>query len=451
MNISPSSGGVRIEWEGLSGVPYFLKEQRALDGQGSQVSTSIVQGVVGNWYPGAAGRFSCMMSTSGVDRAFFTLEADATTEPGLYQARIAVSNALDYIRLHDGDTNMFPHSDSNGTSWVYTATSFGTGELFRVDAAGGLSSVVSAEIGHPPWTRYEHYSKQNMPTIGFRGQHFGMVHIGGSETRNLSCDNEFFDAVTGSSATIEVLACHTVYNGVYSSLNPNINTIDFSVLQNQAVSGGLLLEGRTSFRLLGDKVAIQNDRLLLGNVWVTNALPSNGVIYVKDSDTGSSSTRLAKVDFDELTGGHILDGQLTIVAENDILIDEHIRYAENPLLNNYSDDVLCLIAQDDVWINRFAPSNLDLHASIFAVGVLPNNAGSFGVELLSRAPANGFLNLIGSLCVEREAAVGTFSISTGQAISGYSKNYNYDPRLREQAPPAVPLIDGLWVVTKWYP
>jgi len=198
-------------------------------------------------------------------------------------------------------------------------------------------------------------------------------------------------------------------------------------LRTAAVHGGLHLEGNTTIVLKDD-----------GTMLITNAqkgwneenisLPSNGALFV--------------------TGGNvyikgILKGQLSIGTNKDIVIIDDILYADDPRNNPQSTDTLGLIAEKDVVIDKDAPYNLEIHASIMALG------DSFVVENWWQRPPKGTLTVLGGIIQKERGPVGTFNGSTGEKLSGYSKNYIYDTRLlNQQHPPYYPST-GDYVVVLW--
>ena len=63
-------------------------------------------------------------------------------------------------------------------------------------------------------------------------------------------------------------------------------------------------------------------------------------------------------------------------------------------------------------------------------------------------PAKGTLTVYGGIIQDERGPVGTFNGSTGQKLSGYSKNYAYDSRLLSSPPPFMPTT-GDYVTLAW--
>jgi len=163
--------------------------------------------------------------------------------------------------------------------------------------------------------------------------------------------------------------------------------------------------------------------------WVNQniAPPSNKAIFVTGGDLTVSGT---------------LNGQLTMGTNKDIVIPNNILYSDNPRTNPGSTDMLGLIAEKDVVISQTAPNNVEVDASVMALG------NSFIVENWWEGPAKGTLSVYGGIIQRERGPVGTFSSSTGNKLSGYSKDYNYDPRLIASPPPFYPTT-GDYVSLSW--
>ncbi len=186
--------------------------------------------------------------------------------------------------------------------------------------------------------------------------------------------------------------------------------------RDAARTGGLVLQGNSSVTLLAD-----------GTMQVTNAdkgwnnkvvpLPKNGVVYV---DGGALSLK------------GTLNGQLTVGASGDIRVVDSVRYADDPRLNPKSDDMLGIVAGKNVVIPKEAPHDVEVHGVLMAIDK------SIGVENYWEGPPKGKLTVYGGLIQANRGPVGTFNPGTGQKMSGYTKDYSYDPRMGRMAPPFFP-------------
>lgn len=262
-----------------------------------------------------------------------------------------------------------------------------------------------------------------------------------------------------------------------------------------AAANGYVFEGRTCIMVDGDKLKIR-----VGDGPVQEMpLPPNGVIHVKAKD----ETAIGKFNIDAANvfiSGE-LDGRLTIVADENIYITGYdptdwrdpsnftrnditggIVYKDDPLSGN-SEDMLGLIAAKNVeilhsgwpsetggwpdievttdrqydpywrrWvevietriINDVSIDNINIHAAIFV------HQGSFGFEQYDLGQKRETINFVGSMFQNRRGPVGTFNSSSGAQMTGYSKNYNYDPRMKRYSPPHFVMPkDANWYIVNW--
>ena len=201
-------------------------------------------------------------------------------------------------------------------------------------------------------------------------------------------------------------------------------------LRTAAVQDGYHFTGATTIALNADgtmNVTNSHDNLLNQNM----PLPDNGAIFVTGAQAG-----------DNLWISGTLNGQLTVGTNRDLIITDDITYNTDPVTNPDSTDILGLIAEKDVIISQNAPSNLTIQASILALD------DSFYVENWAGLPPKGKLNIYGGLIQDARGPIGLFNPATNTIISGYSKNYVYDPRLRNIPPPFFPTT-GDYVGLSW--
>jgi len=127
----------------------------------------------------------------------------------------------------------------------------------------------------------------------------------------------------------------------------------------------------------------------------------------------------------------IVNGNVTVGATNNIFITNNVLYNNDPRTNPSSTDMLGLVAQNYVYVASSAPTNLEVDAYIVALNE------SFEVYNYDSA-LKGTLSLYGGVTQTVRGAVGTFNATTGDRVSGYVKNYQYDPRLEMTAPVCFP-------------
>ncbi len=142
----------------------------------------------------------------------------------------------------------------------------------------------------------------------------------------------------------------------------------------------------------------------------------------------------------------VVDGKVTVGATN-VYIDDDIKYEQNPRTIPTSDDLLGLVADQNVYVTNNAANNnhCEIDACIFARG------NSFTAENYSSRPVSGELRILGSIVQNRRGPVGTFSGSG--IISGFSKRYRYDDRLADPSfrPPFYPgFYVKTYAITNWW-
>ncbi len=212
---------------------------------------------------------------------------------------------------------------------------------------------------------------------------------------------------------------------------------DYSPLVNAAIAGNgaaamntkSMYDKETTFEFLSNGDVIRTvSGVGTDTVAVTDIAPT-GVIY---------STKDVRVK-------GTLNGQLSIYSLDDIWIDDDLVMADDPLTNSSSDDILGLIAKDDVIVTNNAANNGDcrIQASIMAA------TGSFTAEDYSSRPVSGKLEVTGSIVQKDRGPIGTFNSWTKSIVSGFSKRYRYDNRLMGMNAPYYPYVRELRLVSWW--
>jgi hypothetical protein len=189
----------------------------------------------------------------------------------------------------------------------------------------------------------------------------------------------------------------------------------------------------------------------------TRALPSNGVVYVQKDPSGPCSIpsprQMAYVTNNSdwrcaiLTVRGQYPKSMTLGSQDDILIDRN-------LTKSNDSSVLGLIANrfvrvkhnvssdcDDNIAENPSINNITIEAAILALN------DSFIVDNWRCGPPLGTLTVNGAIAQRFRGPVGTFSGATKS--SGYTKNYNYDDRLRYRSPPYfLDPISAAWRVVR---
>lgn len=157
-------------------------------------------------------------------------------------------------------------------------------------------------------------------------------------------------------------------------------------------------------------------------------------------------------DISSLAGSVQADTEVTIASDADIVVADHISYANytaaigNPGDASYvppnamgETNLLGLVSwEGDVRIGTSAPDDVQIHGTIMARnGILQvdsyNNTG---------VGPRGTATLMGGVITDNYGAFGLFNGRTGQYLSGYGRNFVYDERMGlGSAPPYFPSLD----------
>lgn len=215
-----------------------------------------------------------------------------------------------------------------------------------------------------------------------------------------------------------------------------------ATMPNQALALRSAAASAGGISLRGNTVIVLNDD---GTMNVTNArqgwnneempVPQNGSLFVTCDGRNCKNGG-------QLTISGVLKGRLTAGAERDVVIPDNITYADDPHINPASGDVMGIISERDVMIDDNAPTHLEINASVMALD------SSFMLENYWQGSPKGTLTVHGGIIQKERGPVGTFNTSTGQKVSGYSKNYLYDSRLLGSPPPFMPST-GDYVTLSW--
>jgi Tfp pilus assembly protein PilX len=223
-------------------------------------------------------------------------------------------------------------------------------------------------------------------------------------------------------------------------------------IRNQADAAlggaGCLFTGPTTITLLATgKMNVTSPNSLSTNCPATTnmSLPANGVIYVQNVPSGADpnhSVCSGSSCIGDVNVSGVLNGQLTIAAQDDINITGNLTYNQFP----GGDDVLGLVADNDVAVVH--PSGTDVTNDLTIDAAIMSLNHSFYVQnwasgsnaacsVANPCAVPGVHSLIinGVVTQEFRGPVGTFNPSTGTMQSGYNKAYSYDTRLKYLSPP----------------
>lgn len=264
--------------------------------------------------------------------------------------------------------------------------------------------------------------------------------------------------------------------------------------ETAAGAGGCLYTGPTRLKFNSNGTFTVNSPFSINtnNGCTTNgtqSFPSNGVIYVQNvPSTPSDPNYTSGCPFTVYGRNHPLgmpitsdittygcrngdvfiegtvSGQLTIAAENNIVVTWHIDYQSGVA----GSDLLGLVANTNVeiWhpVNSSTCGNTSsCNLNVNFPGETPRGSKftnprvsaamlsvnhSFRNQNWARGATLGTLNVTGAIAQRYRGPVGTFS--SGVIYTGYLKNYVYDNRLKYMSPPKfLDPVAAAWGVATW--
>jgi Tfp pilus assembly protein PilX len=186
----------------------------------------------------------------------------------------------------------------------------------------------------------------------------------------------------------------------------------------------------------------------------TLPFPENGVVYVSNGDCAAEySPFTATYDPGSGCGNALVSGsysgKLTIATENDIIVDGDLVRSGEGLLGLIANNFVRVQHQFDAQQSRSncgggsnGPAthpDIRIDAAILAI------QHSFIVDHYNCGSSLGKLTVNGAIAQRFRGAVGTF----GYYSTGYSKDYNYDDRLRFLTPPHfLDPVETAWAVQR---
>jgi Tfp pilus assembly protein PilX len=253
-----------------------------------------------------------------------------------------------------------------------------------------------------------------------------------------------------------------VTGGIYVQ-DTNLQRLSFSIdsANRQVVQFNQVVNNQTQVTtIVIDKAANQTTMTVkLGSsapqVSTYSGVP-NGMIYVSGSIAalggrspgGSSSCPADSTDaaYGQLGSCIQQDNQITVTAQGDITIDNHIRYQVDPRGPDgrwgTADDNMTVknilgiyTATGNINIADPAPDNIVIDAFLMA------SQGEYQVIDYATRPPQGNANILGGKIINYEGYEGTMNYQ-GQIVSGYGLNLSFDRRTQAGTamPPFFPLI-----------
>lgn len=224
------------------------------------------------------------------------------------------------------------------------------------------------------------------------------------------------------------------YGGFEKGVDLPLPTDGLTPIENAADAGGYKFTGHDTVYVIFDADSIKYKFSYSSSYTsaLASALAPNGVIFAKNAVIRLQGT---------------VKGQYSIVASGSsgkgrIYLDDNIVYNTDPRVDPASEDMLGIIAKNEIFITDNAANNnsIDIHGSIYS------ESKGFGAENYSTRPVSGNINLLGGIVQNTRQAVGTFS--GGTINHGFAKRYRYDDRLMFSSPPMYPGT-GAFEIVSW--
>jgi hypothetical protein len=158
-------------------------------------------------------------------------------------------------------------------------------------------------------------------------------------------------------------------------------------------------------------------------------VPANGAMYFEQSVIISDGSAVKDTCNPQVAGPRpsVLNGRVTVATRGNVYIGGNISYASP------GDDVLGLIAGNEVIIAKYTPSVLTWRAASLAQN------GQWRTYLSSPDGNHSSMTYIGSQTTSDGGYASMFSTRT----------YQYDDTLRSQRPPLYPILEGSWETYYW--
>ncbi|MDD5136016.1 MAG: hypothetical protein PHX20_00685 [Candidatus Omnitrophica bacterium] len=327
--------------------------------------------------------------------------------------------------------------DSGTYSTTVTPVAVGTLSTYRVDSVGlykNISRQVSITVTQRSYSSFAYLTNlegqlfwwgQENVWFTSRDRLTGPLHS--NDQFNIFGDPIFEGPVSSVSNSINY------YHGGPPDDNPEFrgsltlgalgiqmpSTANMLTPISTSVQSAYSYGGRTDITFLADGTMNVYNVGKYGSNITNVALPANGLIYVSGGNANVQGT---------------VNGSVTIGCANDINIVGNILYNTDPRDDSTSSDMLGLVASNSVVISASAPNDLEVDAYIVAI----NSSFKVADSVIDNYIVKEDLVLYGGITQSTRGAMGTFYTGSGDKASGYTKDYEYDPRLLSASPVSFP-------------
>jgi len=404
----------------------------------------------------APGKASCLLNneSSMLDPNTGMFRIRVTGRSGSVTRTIVASfrrkGFLDYLWVTNFETGD-PDNDTSGTT---TVAACGKPRSLRNAACSGIVFAGGDNMKGPVHTNDESILTCASPTFGRTGQSekdkvevVGTGSPGWINNSNTSC-----------------AAGTPTFNTATTKLGLGAAPVSFpatnAALEATATTGGKVFTGKTTIELLGTG---SPEQMKVTNAYLTPAtqtmdVPGNGVIFVKSKACTLTSIP-ADATYNEGADCAVVyvkgkyNTSLTIASQGDIIIQPTdgvndtgiVRVADSPAVVGLIADRFIRVEHkvkqntSGAWINADATEDVQIDAAMLSV------QHSFLADNYDVGAHMGDLVIHGAIGQNFRGPVGQTNITnTGP---GYTKDYNYDNRLKYRSPPYfLPPVNAAWSV-----
>ncbi|MCD4782228.1 MAG: DUF4900 domain-containing protein [Candidatus Eremiobacteraeota bacterium] len=379
-----------------------------------------------------------------------------------YYARVGVSKAIDELE-HDywwGTSGVQTFQLEDGmydiVVWAPESNQTSPDKIWKVTSSGkysGKTRKIEAWVKLESFAKFAYFTeveKTGYTTIWFtdRDKLTGSAHTNGyfSIYRTPQCSERMTSHNKDDSRYNSATRIYTQGGNTYTDPAKFYN-----YYSNYTYDYPIPLDGSPDFAFAGgqpdiplpqDTTSVEEQAQHKFDTDVEITFLETGQIEVKpagvdDITTIDTNDLTLHVNGDIIIKGGTMKGSATIGCTGDIKIQESILYQDK------EKDILGLIAGDDIIIDTdpYTYNNIEINAIMMAL------SGSFYVSSYSSGNPRGTLKIFGGLIQFSRGPVGTFSSYSGQVVTGYSKDYEYDTKLINSPPPNYPTTGNIKILS----
>lgn len=313
-------------------------------------------------------------------------------------------------------------------------------ELTSTGTFGNYSTTIKIILKPSTFSKYAYFSHSEAANIWWTTTDtvWGPLHTNGQ--LRVADRPVFMGKVTldGSLVKYSNSARPQFLGGLQTGVHIDIPSNGVSNLEAAALAGGYRFTGQSTVYLdfRGDSLRYRFNTTSAWTYVLASTFAPNGAIFADNANLRIKGR---------------VKGRYTIGADGSsrgkVYLDDDVFYNTNPQTNPNSQDMLGIVAKDDIIItnNSANNNNIRIQASIYS------EAGSFQAEDYQSRPVAGAIQLYGGVIQNARGPVGQFSTSGGTTtiINGFSKRYRYDDRFMVASPPFFPGT-GSFEIVSWF-